>query len=420
MKLVRICCIVLLMASLSARATEDSIEKLAQDPRCVRALGWIERNSEWLTSEQIRVTEIPAPEFAEGPRGAYLAKAFESAGLKVRTDKTGNVIAERPGSDPRSVLLITAHLDTVFPAGTNVRVRRNGGRLEAPGIADNGAGLAAVIGLARALEQSGIATKKTIVLAADVGEEGEGNLRGIRALVEEYGSRLSAVIAVDGASTEHVTTQGISSRRFEIAITGPGGHSWSDFGAPNPITALSRGIVRFSSIHLPDDPRSSFNFGMIEGGSSVNSIPARAAVKIDLRSEEESELNRMESALREAMDAGVKEETAAMPDVRPDANPLQLSFRSLGSRPSGKLADDSSLLETIRSVERHLGNRSRIERSSTDANIPLSRGIPAVALGGGGKGGGSHTTGEWYDPEGREEGLKRLFLITLAVAGVQS
>ena len=156
------------MASLSARATEDSIEKLAQDPRCVRALGWIEKNSEWLTSEQIRVNEIPAPEFAEGPRGAYLGKAFESAGLKVRTDKTGNVIAERPGSDPKSVLLITAHLDTVFPAGTNVRVKRNGSRLEAPGIADNGAGLAAVIGLARALEQSGIATKKTIVLAADV------------------------------------------------------------------------------------------------------------------------------------------------------------------------------------------------------------------------------------------------------------
>src|SRR5271156_211509 len=381
-KLTLICGIFLTMATLYARAAGDSIEKLADDPACVRALAWIDTSSAWLTDQQIHLTEIPAPEFKEAPRGEYLKKIFEAAGLKVQLDKTGNVIAERPGSDANSVILLAAHLDTVFPAGTNVQVKRHGNRLTAPGVADNG----------------------------------EGNLRGIRALVETYGSRLAAVIAVDGASTEHITTQGIASHRFEIAITGPGGHSWSDFGAPNPITALSRGIVKFSALPVPDDPRSSYNFGIIEGGTSVNSIPSRAAVKVDLRSEDEAEVNKMERALRDAMQAGAREEMSAAHD---ENETLRVIVRSLGSRPAGKLPDNAPLLETLRSVDRFLGNRSRLERSSTDANTPLSLNTPAVSLGGGGKGGGSHTTAEWYDASGRELGLKRLFLATVALAGVQ-
>lgn len=404
------------MAILSARATDDSIEKIAQDSGCTRAFDWIDKNGDWITQQQIHLNEIPAPEFGESARGEFLKKLFEASGLKVRTDKTGNVIGERAGSDPKGVILLIAHLDTVFPAGTDVRVKRSGTRLDAPGIADNGAGLAALVGLARALSESRIQTSKTITLAGDVGEEGEGNLRGVRALVESYGPRLSAVIAVDGASTDHITTQGIASRRFEVSITGPGGHSWSDFGAPNPITALARGIVKFSSVQVPDEPRSSYNFGLIEGGTSINSIPARASVKIDLRSETESELNQLESALREAMQAGMRDEISTN-NAASDA--LELTTRSLGARPAGKLAENSPLLATIRNVDRYLDNRSRIERSSTDANIPLSLGIPAVALGGGGKGSGSHTLAEWYDPLGRELGLKRLLLTTLALAGVQ-
>jgi len=404
------------MATLSARATEDSIEKLAHDSGCARAFDWIDKNADWVTQQQIRLNEIPAPEFGEAARGEFLKKLFESAGLKVRTDKTGNVVGERQGSDAKGVILLTAHLDTVFPAGTDVRVKRTGTRLDAPGISDNGAGLAALVGLARALSESRLRTAKTIVLAGDVGEEGEGNLRGIRALVESYGQRLSAVIAVDGASTDHITTQGIASRRFEVTVTGPGGHSWSDFGAPNPITALARGIVKFSSVRVPEEPRSSYNFGLIEGGTSVNSIPAHVAVKIDLRSEGESELNQLESALRDAMQAGIRDEISAN-HAQDDS--LELKIRSLGARPAGKLPDDSALLDTIRNVDRYLGNRSRLERSSTDANIPLSLGIPAIALGGGGKGSGSHTLSEWYDPLGREMGLKRLLLATLALAGVQ-
>jgi tripeptide aminopeptidase len=415
-KVTAICCIFLSMAALSARATDEPIAKLADDPNCARGLAWIDKNAGWVTEQQIRLTEIPAPEFQEARRGEALKELFAASGFGVRTDETGNVIAERAGSDSKSVILLAAHLDTVFPAGTDVQVKRDGNRLSAPGISDNGIGLASLAALARALSESRIRTTKTIVLAGDVGEEGEGNLRGIRALVETYGSRLAAVIAVDGPSIDHVTTQGIASRRLEASITGPGGHSWSDFGAPNPITAMARGIVRFSSTPIPNDPRSSYNFGIVEGGTSVNSIPAQAAVKVDLRSEDERELARLETALRAAMQSGVNEEVAA---TRASNDSLKLSFRSLGMRPAGKLPDDSALLATIRSVDRYLGNRSRIERSSTDANIPLSLGIPAVALGGGGKGGGSHTPDEWYDPSGRELGLKRLFLTVVSLAGTE-
>jgi tripeptide aminopeptidase len=411
-----ISCIFLSMATLSARATDDTLARIAGDPACARGLQWIDKSSAWSTDQQIRLTEIPAPEFNEASRAAALKEIFAANGFQVRTDKTGNVIAERPGSDAKSVVLLAAHLDTVFPAGTDVSVKRDGSRLLAPGISDNGVGLAALAGLAHALDESRIRTTKTIVLAGDVGEEGEGNLRGMRALMEAYGSRLAAVIAVDGPSTDHITTQGIASRRFEATVTGPGGHSWSDFGAPNPITAVARGIVQFSGISIPSDPRSSYNFGTVEGGTSVNSIPARAAVKVDLRSEDEIELARLEAALRDAMQSGV---TAEIKATKSPSDSLQLAIKSLGTRPAGKLPDDSPLLATIQNVDRFLGNRSRLERSSTDANIPLSMGIPAIAVGGGGRGGGSHTLDEWYDPAGRELGLKRLFLTVVSLAGVE-
>jgi len=413
-KVALICCIFFWMAPLSARIAEDPFTKLADDPRVGRGLAWIDKSAAWVTDQQIRLTEIPAPEFDEARRGAVLKELFAASGLQVRVDKTGNIIGERAGSDAKSVVLVAAHLDTVFPSNTDVRVKRSGGRLLAPGISDNGAGLSAIVGLARALAESRFRSDKTIVLAGDVGEEGEGNLRGIRALVDAYGSRLAAVIAVDGPSTDHITTLAIASHRWEISITGPGGHSWSDFGVPNPITAISRGIVRFSSTSVPDDPRSTYNFGIIEGGTSVNSIPSRAVAKVDLRSEDERELARLEASLRDAMQSGMNDEVSATQSAR---ETLQINFRSLGTRPAGKLPDDSPLLATVRNVDRYLGNRSRLERSSTDANIPLSLGIPAVAIGGGGKGGGSHTLDEWYDPAGRELGLKRLFLTVVALAG---
>lgn len=403
------------MATFSLRTSEKAIEKIARLPQCARALDWIDRNPKWVTDQQIHVTEIPAPERCESARAEHVKRLFEGMGLPARIDDAGNVIAERVGGKSNQVILLAAHLDTVFPAGTDLKVRREGVRLIAPGISDNGAGIAAMIGVARAFKESDLRTAKTIVFAGDVGEEGEGNLRGIRALVEEYRSRLSSVIAVDGPAIEHITVQGIASRRFEIVVDGPGGHSWSDFGRPNAISALARGIVQFSAVRVSEHPRSSFNFGVIEGGNSVNSIPSSAAVRVDLRSENDSELARLESWLREAMLAGVGQEADLTGSA---ADELKVTFRSIGARPSGKLAEDSVLLDTIREVDTFLGNRSRLERSSTDANVPLSLGIPAVSLGGGGTGGGAHTLSEWYDPTGRAVGLKRLYLTTLALAGI--
>jgi len=407
----------LAMGTLTARAA-NPIDTLVQDKRVAFAMSWLDKNLDWVTEQQIAITEIPAPEFHEAQRAAYVAKLLAACALDVHTDSVGNVIGERGGSfgKNKDVVLVVAHLDTVFPADTDVRVKHVNGRLEAPGIADDGAGLAALVAIARAMNEAQLKTQTKIVFAADVGEEGEGNLRGIRELMASYKGNVRAVIALDGAATDYVTTIGLASRRLDMQITGPGGHSWSDFGAPNPITALARGIVQFSRTRVPQEPRTTFNFGVIDGGNSVNSIPAEAGVKVDLRSEDDAELSRLESELRKAFASAVDEEMAA---AEPGSEALKLKVTVIGVRPGGKLAADSPLLAAIENVDRYLGNRSRFERSSTDANLPLSQGVPAIAIGAGGQGGGSHSLEEWYDPAGRELGLKRAMLTLLAIAGAQ-
>lgn len=407
------------MATLLTRGADvASIDRIAQSPRVALALESFAKNAEWITDQQIQLTEIPAPTFAEQHRAEALLKTFQLVGWQASIDSAGNVIAERRGSGTAAseIVLLAAHIDTVFPAGTPVQVKRQGSRLEAPGIADNGTGLASLLAIARAISEANIETNNTLVLAGDTGEEGEGNLRGISNLVETYRQHLRAVIAIDGASTDHITTQALASRRLEITITGPGGHSWSDFGVPNPITALARGIVHFSSVRFPNPPRTTYNFGVIEGGTTVNAIPERASVKLDLRSEDDREITRLETAVHHSMEKGLQEEMAA---ATAPGEKLDIDYRVLGVRPSGELPQDSFLLAAIRSVDRYLGNRSRLESSSTDANIPLSMGIPAIGLGGGGRGAGSHTLEEWYDTRDRAFGLRRLLLATLVVAGVQ-
>ncbi len=390
------------------------------DPRIARVLEILRGSTNATTEEQIRITEIPAPPFQESVRAAYMKKLFSSTGLRVETDDTGNVIGEWTGSSPE-IVMVTAHLDTVFPAGTDVRVKREGGRLLAPGISDNGTGLAALVALSKAFREAKIKTTKTIFFVADVGEEGEGNLRGMRALVESYKKRLKYVLALDGSATEYVTTAALASRRVEITITGPGGHSWSDFGAPNPIHALGRGIGRFVTAHVPESPRTSFNIGEVEGGTSVNSIPSSAHMKVDLRSESETELATLETLLRDAVKAGIDEEMSAARErgMAGAANLLILKINVLGVRPAGELPENSPLLAALLAADSQLGNRSRRERSSTDANIPLSLGIPAISLGAGGRSGGAHTLEEWFDPTGRELGLQRVALTVLSVAGLE-
>lgn len=393
---------------------------LPSDPRVARVLEILRGSANATTEEQIRITEIPAPPFQESLRAAYMKKLFASTGLRVETDDIGNVIGEWPGLSG-DIVMLTAHLDTVFPSGTDVHVKREGGRLLAPGISDNGTGLAALVALSKAFHEAKIKTNNTILFVADVGEEGEGNLRGMRSLVEAYKKRLKCVLALDGSATEYVTTAALASRRVEITITGPGGHSWSDFGAPNPIHALGRGIARFVAAHVPESPRTSFNIGEIEGGTSVNSIPSSAHMKVDLRSESEAELASLETVLRDAVKAGIDDEMSASRErgMAGSSNLLNLKINVLGVRPAGELPENSSLLAALLAADSHLGNRSRRERSSTDANIPLSVGIPAISLGAGGRSGGAHTLDEWYDPVGRELGLQRVALTVLAVAGLE-
>jgi len=401
------------------RTSRSSAADVTADPRVRQAMAKLASEASSVTEEQIRITEIPAPSFRESLRGAHLAKLLSDAGLKVHTDQVGNVIGERAGSAKGEFVLITAHLDTVFPAGTDVRVRREGSKLRAPGISDNGTGLATLPAIARIMRDTKLETRSSILFAADVGEEGEGNLRGIRKLVESYRKQLRYVIALDGASIDYVTTAALASRRVEITVMGPGGHSWSDFGVPNPIDALARGIAFFVKTPAPESPRTTFNIGSIEGGTSVNSIPAKALIKVDLRSEAEPEILKLEAALRRSIQNGVDEEMQAARE-RGAASGISLSIdtKVLGLRPGGELAENSPLLAAVQAADDYLGNRARIERSSTDANIPLSLGIPAIAFGAGGTSGGAHSLQEWYDPTGREIGMQRVLLTLLQVAGL--
>ena len=415
-----LCAILLVMPFrspvLANRPRSFNPSSLADQPQVRAALDWFTKNLRWVDDEQVKLTEIPAPSFQEAKRADAVRDILASEGLTIQTDKIGNVIGELPGSDEREVVVLAAHLDTVFPAGTEIKVRREGGRLLAPGISDNGTGLAGLLAVARAIQAAKIKPRRTILFAANVGEEGEGNLRGMRALIDAYRAKLRAVIVLDGSGTDHVTTKALASRRLEVLITGPGGHSWSDFGMANPINALVRASVRFINTKVPTAPRTTFNLGQIEGGTSVNSIPYEAKLKVDLRSENEDEIARLESSLRDCVAAGVKDE---MDNARErNRGKLEWKINQIGSRPGGELPPDSPLLAALRSADEYVGNQSRVERSSTDANIPLSLGIEAIALGAGGSGGGAHSLQEWYEPAGRDLGLKRVLLTLLGVAGL--
>jgi len=264
-KRVAVCAILIAMPIRSSVAPHSSrssrSNSLADQPQVQIALEWLEKNLNWVTDQQVRLTEIPAPSFQEEKRAEEVKAILAGEGLTVHSDKMGNVIGELRGAQDKEAVLLSAHLDTVFPAGTEIKVKREGDRLVAPGISDNGTGLAGLLAVARAVHAAKIKPQRTILFAADVGEEGEGNLRGMRALIDAYRTKLRAVIVLDGSGIDHVTTKALASRRLEVVITGPGGHSWSDFGMPNPINALVRGSVRFINTKVPTSPRTTFNLG---------------------------------------------------------------------------------------------------------------------------------------------------------------
>jgi tripeptide aminopeptidase len=369
---------------------------------------------------QLELVKIPAPPFGESKRAEWLALRFRELGLTdVEIDKAGNVIGVRKGTDPRAKLLVlSAHVDTVFPEETPLNPRADAAKLFGPGISDNGAGLVGLYAIAAALKQTAIKHRAGILFVGNVGEEGEGDLRGMRYLFSDskYKSQIGQTIVLDGAGNDSIVTQALGSRRFEIIIRGPGGHSWSDFGTPNPVVALAHAIADFSDSPVPNDPKTSINVGVIVGGTSVNSIPESASARVDIRSASAAEIDRLEKALRDIVSKSVRQAQESRSSSRKAG--LTFEVKPIGSRPAAELKPESRILAIMRAVDSHLSIKSQIRRASTDANIPLSLGKEAVSIGAGGTGGGAHTVNEWYDATGRDLGLKRILLAVLALAGV--
>lgn len=399
-----------------------AIPALLKSAQMRRAYHFLDELRSELDDELVRICEIPAPPFKEEARAQFIAQRFREIGLSlVRFDEAGNVIAERSGLSstlsPGPRIVVSAHLDTVFPERTDVRVRRDGVRLCAPGISDNVCGIASLLTLARALDAGDILTKGTVYFVATVGEEGEGNLRGVRHLFDkgEFAGGVDAFISLDGPGLERITHRALGSRRYRVSISGPGGHSWGDFGIVNPVHALGRAVARFSSYPAPLAPRTSYNVGVIEGGSSVNAIPAGASMVVDMRSVSSGEIDKLEAYLRRVVEIAVREENSqrAM-----SGTSLTWQFDPAGDRPSGETPINSTIVRAAIECSRALGIEPRLDCSSTDSNIPISLGIPAITLGVGGLSGNCHSLTEWYEPHGRELGLKRLLLITTSLAGL--
>ena len=390
-----------------------SVSELARSPELRGCLDWFRQERAWINELHLKLCRVPAPTFFEGPRAEWMAERFREAGWEARIDKAGNVIACLPGRKADPSIAVTAHLDTVLAPrnADDITVSTSDGRFLGPGVSDNGVGLTALIALAGAWKaappQFTGNGKLTPVLIANVGEEGEGNLSGMRFVCRAANAtRPRAFLVLDGPNTDHITCRALASRRFEVIVSGPGGHSWSDHGAGNPVHAISRAITIFTdSVPTGDVPRSSFNFGLVRGGTSVNSIPSEARAKVDLRSEDPARIDQLAALLESSVERAIELENA-----RGNVNRVAAKVKEIGSRPGGALAEGSTLLETIRLVDAFLGIRSSLDCSSTDANIPLSMGLPAISIGAGGQGGGAHTAAEWFHPEGREVGLRRVLL----------
>jgi tripeptide aminopeptidase len=373
---------------------------------------------------QARLVGIPAPPFGEQARSEWIAGRFAEIGLsEVHTDEAGNVFgflaaANLPPESTGPVVVLSAHLDTVFPAGTPLNPVVDGDRLEAPGACDNGAGVAGLLAIAHALIHAKAELPAPLIFLGNVGEEGEGDLRGMRQLYSqrEIAGRIAAHIVLDGAGADSAVTQALGSHRFQVTITGPGGHSFTDTGTPNPIAALASALSVLSQTPLPKEPRTTLNLGTIHGGTSVNSIPESAQASIDFRSTSAEQLLRLEVALHRAVEDSVQRfNAAAKSSGSAGRGLLAFSIAKIGDRPAAQLAGDSALFDALRAVDRHLGIRTDLRLGSTDANIPLSLGVAALSLGAGGDGGGAHTQAEWYSAKDREVGLKRALLLTLAM-----
>jgi acetylornithine deacetylase/succinyl-diaminopimelate desuccinylase-like protein len=375
-------------------------------------------DDERLLATQVALSEIPSPTGAESARGRSVAERFGAMALQdVRTDAVGNVIGVRSGTTHEAPVVICAHLDTIFPEGTVVKVERQGAQFSGPGIVDNSRGLAAMLALAEAIDGRRIRTRRPIIFAATVGEEGAGDLRGIKHLFAQLPERPFACIAIDGAGDDRIVTRALGARRLRVTFRGAGGHSWSSFGTANPVHAAGATAAKLAAMPLPRSPRTTLSVCRIGGGISVNTIPDEAWLEIDLRSSATETLTTCEADIRLAVQAALREENARRTTGTP---PLAFTIETIGDRPCGEADEDHLVVRAALQATRAIGRTPGLATASTDANVPISLGVPAIAIGAGGRGGGVHTSGEWYDNTDGPLGVARALTVLVAAAGLDS
>jgi tripeptide aminopeptidase len=380
------------------------------------ALDFLEEDNDATTKEQIHFTAIPAPTFKEQIRGEFFQKRFLELGLQnVRVDEHGNIFGFRPGNGKGPKLVVSAHLDTVFPEGTDVEAKIVDGKIYAPGIADDGRGLASLLTLIRAFNKAKIETVGDIVFVATVGEEGLGDLNGVKGLFADN-KDIDGFISIEPGTPGEVTYLATGSRRYRITYSGPGGHSFGDFGIPSAIHALGRAIAKISDLLVPENPKTTFNVGTINGGTSVNTIAASASMVLDMRSTSKEELMKLEEQVIEILHKSAAEE-----NQRWGKNSIKVELELVGDRPAGSQAEEAVIVQSALAAARVLGFEQKLNQpSSTDSNVPISLGIPAVTLGGGGSFGGCHTLQEYFDPKDAHFGVQKILLTILGLVGVNS
>lgn len=390
-------------------------EKLQASDPIQQGIAFLAADHQNTIADQIAINEVPSPPFHEAERAKYYQQKLEEAGLAdVRMDQEGNVYGVFKGSCAGPRIFVSAHLDTVFAAGTDVTVHEKDGKLYAPGIADNARGLAAILSVIRALKETGVKTVGDIIFGGDVGEEGLGDLRGVKAFFREN-TDVDGYITVDGVKEQIITYLCTGSRRYEITYRGSGGHSWNAFGLPSAIHALGRAIAKISEIRTPSQPKTTFTVGTITGGTSVNSIAAEASMLLDMRSAKEEELKKLESAVMVLLDEAAAEENA-----RWDSDDIKVEIKLVGDRPAGEQAPDAPIVQAAWAATEAIGLVPEFgPASSTDANLPLSMGIPAIRICGGGAEGHNHSLDEWYNPANGYRGPQKVFMTLLGLVGVE-
>ena len=400
------------------RVYVDEASELSSRPVIQEAFRLVEEFDAWALYRLIELTEIPAPPFMETERGLRYAQLLRDTGAdSVWTDAEGNVVALRRGRTGERTIGLGGHLDTVFPEGTDVSVRQVGDTIFAPGVGDDTRGLVVVLTALRAMEEAGVETEDDVLFVGVVGEEGLGDLRGMKHLFRAGGDRIDAWIDVDGGGLARLVTMGLGSVRYRVTFAGPGGHSWGAFGLANPAHAMSRAVRHFQDVAdtlTRSGPRTSYNVGIVSGGTSVNSIPFETWMEVDMRSESPESLSRIEAAFLAAMDRGLEEENA----LRRSGEPLTVDKDRIGDRPSGEGDPSTPLIQRALATTAVFGVDGELARSSTDSNIPISLGVPAVTIGRGGIGGNGHAPDEYWVNDAGHLAIQRAILLVVAEAGI--